>query len=80
MKTDNNTELFFNDVYKPVPQNRRNFLKKLGGGVIVVFCIGKYSVIQGCGQNTDEELLNFNAYLRVKEDGRVERWNKGIME
>jgi len=40
MKTDNNTELYFSDVYKPLPQNRRNFLKKLGGGVIVVFCLG----------------------------------------
>ncbi|MEN8125775.1 MAG: molybdopterin cofactor-binding domain-containing protein [Bacteroidota bacterium] len=72
MKTDNNTELYFGDVYKPVPQSRRDFLKKLGGGVIVVFCLGKLSVIQGFGQNTSEDLLNFNAYLRVKEDGRVD--------
>jgi len=72
MKTDNNTELYFSDVYKPLPQNRRDFLKKLGGGVIVVFCLGKLSVIQGYGQNTSEDLLNFNAYLRVKEDGRVD--------
>ena len=71
MKTDN-TELYFNDIYKPVPQNRRDFLKKLGGGVIVVFCIGKLSMIQGYGQNTSEDLLNFNAYIRVKEDGRVD--------
>ncbi len=72
MKTDNNTEMFFSDVYKPVSQNRRDFLKKLGGGVIVVFCLGKLSVIQSFGQNTSEDLLNFNAYLRVKEDGRVD--------
>ena len=72
MKTDNNTELYFSGVYKPLPQNRRNFLKKLGGGVIVVFCLGKLSVIQSYGQNTSEDLLNFNAYLRVKEDGRVD--------
>ena len=72
MKTDNNTELYFSGVYKPLPQNRRNFLKKLGGGVIVVFCLGKLSVIQSYGQNTSEDLLNFNAYLRVNEDGRVD--------
>jgi isoquinoline 1-oxidoreductase len=72
MKTDNNTELYLGDVYKPVPQNRRDFLKKLGGGVIVVFCIGNLSVIQSYGQNTTDDLLNFNAYLRVKEDGRVD--------
>jgi len=72
MKTDNNTENYFSDVYKPVPENRRDFLKKLGGGVIVVFCLGKLSVIESYGQNTSEDLLNFNAYLRVKEDGRVD--------
>lgn len=72
MKTERNTELSFNEVYKPVPQNRRDFLKKLGGGVIVVFCLGKLSVIEGYGQNTTKDLLNFNAYLRVKEDGRVD--------
>ena len=72
MKKDNNTELYFSDTYKPLPQNRRDFLKKLGGGVIVVFCLGKLSIIQSYGQNTSEDLLNFNAYIRVKEDGRVD--------
>ena len=72
MKTENNTKFYFNDAYQPAPENRRDFLKKLGGGVIVVFCIGKLSMIQSYGQNTTEDLLNFNAYLRVKEDGRVD--------
>jgi isoquinoline 1-oxidoreductase len=72
MKKNRDTELYFNDVYKPVPQNRRNFLKKLGGGVIVIFSLGELAVIQGFGEKTSEDLLNFNAYLRVKEDGRVD--------
>ncbi len=72
MKTDNHTDLYFSDVDKTFSQDRRNFLKKLGGGVIVVFCIGKLSLLQSFGQNTSEDLLNFNAYLRVKEDGRVD--------
>ena len=32
--------------------DRRDFLKKLGGGIIVVFCLGKLSIIEGWGQNT----------------------------
>ncbi len=72
MKTDKHTDLYFSDVDKTFSQDRRNFLKKLGGGVIVVFCIGKLSLLQSFGQNTSEDLLNFNAYLRVKEDGRVD--------
>ena len=72
MKTDTQTDLYFSDVDKTFSQDRRNFLKKLGGGVIVVFCIGKLSLLQSFGQNTSEDLLNFNAYLRVKEDGRVD--------
>ena len=72
MKTDNNTDFYFSDVYKSIPQNRRDFLKKIGGGVIVVFCLGEISMIQACGENTSKDLLNFNAYLRVKEDGRVD--------
>ncbi len=72
MKTDKNTELYFTNIDKPVSQGRRDFLKKLGGGVIVVFCLGELSLIEGYGQNTSEDLLNFNAYLRVKEDGRVD--------
>ena len=72
MKTDNHTDLYFSDVDKTFSQDRRNFLKKLGGGVIVVFCIGKLSLLQSFGQNTSEDISNFNAYLRVKEDGRVD--------
>lgn len=72
MKTDKNTELYFTEVDQPTSHSRRNFLKKLGGGVIVVFCVGKLSLIEGFGQNTSKDLLNFNAYIRVKEDGRVD--------
>ena len=72
MKTDSNIELYFSDNDKTFSQDRRDFLKKLGGGIIVVFCVGKLSLLQGYGQNTSEDLLDFNAYIRVKEDGRVD--------
>lgn len=68
MKTNKNTEILYKDVSKPISQNRRDFLKKLGGGVIVVFCVGELALLQSCSQ----DLLNFNAYIRVKENGRVD--------
>ena len=53
--------------------SRRRFLKNLGGGVVVVFCIGELSFSSLFAQdNQSIEELDFNAYLRVKEDGRVD--------
>ena len=52
--------------------SRRDFLKKIGGGIIVTFTIGKLSILDGWAHNPEAEVLNFNAYLRVKEDGRVD--------
>ena len=53
--------------------SRRKFIKNLGGGVIVVFCLGEMSFSSLFAQDgTQLEELDFNAYLRVKEDGRVD--------
>ena len=50
------------------PVNRRDFLKGLGGGIVILFAVGEPPAeAQGRrGQRPD-----FNAYLRVGEDGRV---------
>ena len=64
MKSVNNNETVY---------SRRRFLKNLGGGVVVVFCLGEMSfsyLFAQEGQPPEE--LDFNAYLRVKEDGRVD--------
>ncbi len=53
--------------------SRRRFLKNLGEGVVVVFCIG--GIPLSCAFTEDDqqlEQLDFNAYLRVKADGRVD--------
>jgi len=71
MKPDKIDELYFSDVNEPISLDRRDFLKKLGGGIIVVFCLGKLSLLDGWGQNKSDDALNFNAYIRVKEDGRI---------
>jgi isoquinoline 1-oxidoreductase len=53
--------------------SRRRFIKNLGGGVVVVFCLGEMSFSSLFAQDgTPMEELDFNAYLRVKEDGRVD--------
>src|SRR5210317_1885748 len=71
MKPEKIDELYFSDVDKPISLDRRDFLKKLGGGIIVVFCLGKLSLLEGWGQNSSDDALNFNAYIRVKENGRI---------
>ena len=71
MKTRTN-EVITSDMATEILNSRRNFLKKLGGGIIVAFSIGKLSILDSFAQNPDIEALNFNAYLRVKEDGRVD--------
>jgi len=72
MELDNFMQFKYSNKKKPEIQDRRDFLKKLGGGIIVVFTIGKLSILDGLSQNTAKEDLNFNAYLRIKEDGRVD--------
>jgi len=72
MRTDKEMDPFFGNTDKPVTYDRRKFLKNLGGGIVVVFCIGDLSMPELYGQNIPVEDLNFNAYLRVKENGRVD--------
>jgi len=55
---------------EPLTFNRREFLKLMGGGIIVLFSVGEPFALQerrrGSGYPED-----FNAYLRIGEDGRV---------
>jgi len=72
MDSDKITELYFSDVDQPIRHDRREFLKKLGSGIIIIFSLGELSLLQGWSQNDKEEMVDFNAFLRVKEDGRVD--------
>ena len=60
----------------PIDSNvnsRRRFLKQLGNGVVVVFYLGELSWTSMFAQEVlNAEDLDFNAYLRVKENGRVD--------
>ncbi len=72
MKADQITKLYFKDVNKPLSLDRRDFLKKLGGGIIIIFTLGEMSLISGCKSKNGNGGEDFNAYLRIKEDGRVD--------
>jgi isoquinoline 1-oxidoreductase len=50
--------------------DRREFMKLLGGGIVIFFGIGDWSFLEAQGQRR-EYPTDFNAYLRIGEDGRV---------
>jgi len=64
------TDLDFTDIINDPNVSRRDFLKTLGGGIIILFFVGDASVLeaQRRGRGYPED---FNAYLRIGPDGRV---------
>jgi nicotinate dehydrogenase subunit B len=70
MKTEK--ELSIDSKRIPSGLSRRNFLKRLGGGVTIAFTVGGYTAIQGCTPSDAGEGDLYNAYIRIKEDGRVD--------
>ncbi len=70
MNDNPHLEIDFHDIVTDPNLSRREFLKTLGGGIFIFFCIGDSSVLEaqrgGRGYPAD-----FNAYLRVGPDGRV---------
>ncbi len=63
-------EIDFSDILTDPNLSRREFLKTIGGGIIIFFCFGDAAELEaqwrGRGYPTD-----FNAYLRIGSDGRV---------
>jgi nicotinate dehydrogenase subunit B len=62
----------------PALASRRDFLKRLGGGVIVFVTLGDWAFAQEAAQEAARPLTvrpavpnDFNAFLRIGEDGRV---------
>jgi nicotinate dehydrogenase subunit B len=73
MKADKINQFYFHDVNTPPVQiDRREFLKNLGGGIIIIFSVAQLGFISGNKAMKEEDYPAFNAYLRVKEDGRVD--------
>ena len=51
MKSNKITELYFSDVDQQIRYDRREFIKKLGSGIIVIFSLGELSMLQGWSQD-----------------------------
>jgi nicotinate dehydrogenase subunit B len=70
MNEDRLKEIDFHDILTDPNLSRREFLKTIGGGIIIFFCIGDASVLesQQRGRSYPDD---FNAYLRIGPDGRV---------
>jgi nicotinate dehydrogenase subunit B len=79
MKASKIDSYYFHDVNTPPVQvDRREFLKNLGGGVIIVFSLSQLAFTKGFYGLKEEDVPAFNAYLRVKEDGRVDCYSGKI--
>ncbi len=70
MKGDEYTPLDSDEGLEPITIDRREFLKLLGGGIFILFSVGDPFVLSQTrrGRGYPED---FNAYLRIGEDGRV---------
>jgi nicotinate dehydrogenase subunit B len=70
MKKDPYLERDFRDVHTPYDMDRRNFLKRIGGGLIITFSLKDYGLLYGMEPPQRQE-ANLNAYLRIGGDGRI---------
>jgi isoquinoline 1-oxidoreductase len=70
MKDNKYTDLDFSDIDVLPRLTRRQFLKRLGGGIIIFFCIPDSSLLEA-QRSRGEYPEDFNAYLRIGADGRV---------
>ncbi len=71
MKKDDYLKLDFYDINHVFPLSRREFLKLTGGGIIILFTLGD-SLFLEAQRRPDQRLPeDFNAFLRIGEDGRV---------
>ncbi|MGB2845680.1 MAG: molybdopterin cofactor-binding domain-containing protein, partial [Candidatus Aminicenantaceae bacterium] len=74
MKEDEYLDLDFKDITPSFPLDRREFLKLLGGGIFIFFPFGdSVSLQQEARRRRIRPSLptDFNAFLRIGEDGRV---------
>ena len=70
MKKDKYLEQDFKDNPSSIELDRRNFLKRMGGGLLISFSLKDYPLLFGSEFLQDEQ-PDMNAYLRIAEDDRV---------
>ena len=70
MKKDDYQAMDFNDRAPTLPLSRREFIK-LGGGIVILFAVGEPSLLEAQRQRGQPLPDDFNAFLRIGEDGRI---------
>jgi len=74
MRTEDYLALDCKDSMGLFPQSRREFIKSLGGGIFIFVTLGDLAIGQESGRQRGGRQggpSDFNAYLRIGEDGRV---------
>jgi nicotinate dehydrogenase subunit B len=71
MKKDDYLDLDFYDIGPSIPLNRREFLKLIGGGIVVLFSVGDSLFLEAQRRPGQQLPDDFNAFLRIGEDGRI---------
>jgi isoquinoline 1-oxidoreductase len=71
MKKDDYQAMDFYDIGPALPLSRREFIKLMGGGIVILFAVGEPSLLEAQRQRGQPLPDDFNAFLRIGEDGRV---------
>jgi nicotinate dehydrogenase subunit B len=74
VRTDDYLALDFQDSMRLSPQSRREFVKRLGGGIFIFVTLGELAIGQEAVRQRGGRQggsADFNAFLRIGEDGRV---------
>ena len=71
MKKDDYLKMDFYDIGPRLPLSRREFIKLMGGGIIILFTVGDPAILEAQRQRGEPLPDDFNAFLRIGEDGRV---------
>ena len=71
MKKDKYLEMDFTDNQSDFQIDRREFLKIAGGGIIILFTVWDSSLFSQESRGRRNLPSDFNAFLRIGEDGRV---------
>ncbi|MDP2898015.1 MAG: molybdopterin-dependent oxidoreductase [bacterium] len=71
MKNNEYPGLDFTDIKQAFPMDRREFLKLAGKGIFILFTVGDPLALAETGRGRQALPTDFNAFLRVGEDGKV---------
>jgi len=71
MNAEEINAVYFGDIDLPLNPGRREFIKKLGAGLFIIFAVKPFGLM---AEEEEDKVKreDFNLYLRIREDGRVE--------